>query len=77
METWTLTEIGRRHIREAEMNKTDPEEKIIASLSISGLATVEEIARKTGLDIATVQFNLKRLDEKSWVWKKITKFTQF
>ena len=77
MEIWLLTEEGRRHVREAEMRKVEPEEKIIASLSMSGINSVEEIARRTGLDINSVQSTLKHLNEKRWVWKNTTKFTKF
>ena len=77
MEFWLLTEKGRGYVREAEREAMKDEAKIIVLINKVGSATVEEIARKTGLAEYTVKIYLKQLSEKNWVWKKITKFTAF
>ena len=77
MEFWLLTEKGRGQVREAEREAINDEAKIIVLLDRIGSATIEEIARKTGLTEYNVKIYLKRLSEKTLVRKKTTKFTAF
>ena len=77
MDFWMLTEKGKRAIFEIERKHLDDEGKIIKYLHRSGSASVETIVISTGIHEHAVLAILKRLNERSMVWRKSTRFTRF
>jgi predicted transcriptional regulator len=74
---WMLTEKGKRFVSPMERNRVENEAKILEFLNRVGSATEEVIAYGTNLDELTVKATLKKLTEKSWVWKKATRLAKF
>ena len=77
MDFWMLTEKGKRSIVETGRKHIENEARILEFLNRVSSATVEVIVHATGLDEPTVRTTLKRLNEKSWVWKKATRLAKF
>ena len=77
MDFWMLTEKGKRFIVATEKQHIENEARILEFLNRVNSATMEVIAHGTGLDELTVRTTLKRLNEKSWVWKKATRLAKF
>ena len=77
MDFWMLTEKGKRFIFPMERNRIENEAKILEFLNRVGSATTDVIAHGTNLDELTVKATLKKMTEKSWVWKKATKLVRF
>jgi len=77
MDFWMLTEKGKRQVFEIERKHLDDEGKLIKYLSRMGSAPVETMVSATGIPEVTVNAILKRLNEKSWVWRKSTRFSKF
>jgi len=77
MDFWMRTEKGKRQVFEIERKHLNDEGKLIKFLNRMGSATVETMVSTTGIPAVTINAILKRLSEKSWVWKKPTKFTRF
>jgi DNA-binding MarR family transcriptional regulator len=74
---WMLTEKGKRFVVATERKHVENEARILEFLNRVGSATMEVIVQGTGLDELTVRTTLKRLNEKSWVWKKATRLAKF
>ena len=77
MDFWMLTEKGKRFLMATERGSTENEARVMEFLNRVGSAPIETIAHVTRLDEYTIQDTLKRLNEKSWVWKKATRFAKF
>jgi predicted transcriptional regulator len=74
---WMLTEKGKRFVVATERKHVENEAKVLGFLNRVSSATMEVIVQGTGLDEFTVRTTLKRLNEKSWVWKKTTRLAKF
>ena len=77
MDFWMLTEKGKRFVVLTEKKHIENEARILEFLNRVGSATEEVIASRTGLDELAVRTTLKRMNEKSWVWKKATRLAKF